>query len=289
MERLADRHGKVMDSMITDLQNIAFKGCGMRCAEQHYQEQNDHPLTYLVATLGLSLPATTVLAYADKDTLEELAMKVADQRTEMENKEEAARELKALRQDLREDRNREQMLTHHSDVRLRDLQSQMTEARTQLARLEYLSSDPIDEWAAPAQAGPPTPSEETTRRVDPPAEYHCLHCGMPAPFTEVKGSDPEEGLTEGEPTMEAAKPVEEAAPHLSQGKFKEMSGEPKNEDSADFHQAEAPSQVITDELEAAKAVEDAASHPTATSQFKEMRDQHYRRVQELKELLLCRI
>jgi len=185
MQTLADKHSMMMGSMITDLQNIAFKGCGMRCAEQHYQEQNDHPLTYLVATLGLSLPATTVLAYADKDTLEELAMKVADQRTEMENKEEAAHELKALRQDLREDRNREQMLTHHSDVRLRDLQSQMTEARTQLARLEYLSSDPIDEWAAPAQAGPPTPSEGTTGRGDPVAEYHCLHCGMPAPFIEA--------------------------------------------------------------------------------------------------------
>ena len=56
--RLADRHGKVMDSMIVDLQDIGFKGCGMRCAEPHYQEQNDHPLTYLVATFGLSLPAT---------------------------------------------------------------------------------------------------------------------------------------------------------------------------------------------------------------------------------------
>ena len=155
-------------------------------------------------------------------------------------------------------------MNHHSDIRLRDLQNQMADAQIKLAKLECITVDPSSEHAEPAQSGPPTPSEETTGRGDPVAEYHCLHCGMPAPFIEARGSDPEEGLTEGEPTMEAAKPVEEAAPHLSQGKFKEMSGELKSEDSADFHQAEAPSQVITDELEAAKAVEDAASHPTAT-------------------------
>jgi hypothetical protein len=88
--RLADRHGKVMDSMIADLQNIGFNGCGMRCAEPHYQEQNDHPLTYLVATFGLSLPATTVLACADKATLEELAMKVAEQQTKMKRNKDSA-------------------------------------------------------------------------------------------------------------------------------------------------------------------------------------------------------
>ena len=59
---LVDRHGRVMDSLIIDLQNVGFKGCGMRCIEPHYQEQNDHPLTYLAATFGLSLSATTVLA-----------------------------------------------------------------------------------------------------------------------------------------------------------------------------------------------------------------------------------
>ena len=59
---LVDRHGRVMDSLIVDLQNVGFKGCGMRCIEPHYQEQNDHPLTYLAATFGLSLSATTVLA-----------------------------------------------------------------------------------------------------------------------------------------------------------------------------------------------------------------------------------
>ena len=82
--------------------------------------------------------------------------------------------------------------------------------------------------------------------------------------------------------LKAAKPVEEAAPHLSQGKFEEMSGELGNEDPVDFHQAEAPSPAITDEMEAAKSVENAASHHSQ-GKFKEMSDQHYRRVRELKE------
>ena len=54
------------------------------------------------------------------------------------------------------------------------------------------------------------------------------------------------------------------------------------EDPADFHQAEASSPVITDELKADKPVEDAASHHSQ-GKFKEMSDQHYRRVQELRE------
>ena len=73
LEGRADRHGKVMDSMITDLQTIAFNGCGMRCSEPHYQEQNDHPLTYLVAALYLSPCATTFLAIADNATPAQLS------------------------------------------------------------------------------------------------------------------------------------------------------------------------------------------------------------------------
>ena len=54
-ESLVDRHSRVMDSLITDLQNVGFRGCGMKCTEPHYQEQDDHPLTYLATTLSLSL------------------------------------------------------------------------------------------------------------------------------------------------------------------------------------------------------------------------------------------
>ena len=43
-------------------------------------------------------------------------------------------------------------------------------------------------------------------------------------------------------------------------------------DSADFHQAEASSPVITDELKADKPVKDAASHHSQ-GKFKEMSDQ----------------
>ena len=223
MERLADKHGRMISSMIKDLQSIALKGHGAagthhleyeidaerpwdeveqsdqglwdEMEQSNHQgswdemEQSDHPLTYLAATLGLSLPATTVLYHADKDALKELASKVAEQQTEMESKEESAQELKALREDLREHREREQMLSHHSDIRLRDLQSQMTEARTQLARLECLSSDPFNEWAAPAQTESPTPSEVPTGRADPVAEHHCLLCSKPTPFLEVVSSE----------------------------------------------------------------------------------------------------
>ncbi len=52
--------------------------------------------------------------------------------------------------------------------------------------------------------------------------------------------------------------------------------------SADFHQAEASSPVIADGPEASKPVEDAAPHPSQ-GMFKEMSDQHYRKMQELKE------
>ena len=141
LEGLADRHGKVMDSMIADLQNIAFNGCGMRCAEPHYQEQNDHPLTYLVAALGLSPSATTVLASADKATLEELAMKVAEQQTKMKGNEDTIHEPSAIREELREHRSQGQSRNHHSDVRLRDLQNQMADARIQLAKLECITVD----------------------------------------------------------------------------------------------------------------------------------------------------
>ena len=37
MERLADKHGRMIGSMIKDLQSIAFKGRGMRCAETHHR------------------------------------------------------------------------------------------------------------------------------------------------------------------------------------------------------------------------------------------------------------
>ena len=175
--------------MIADLHNIAFSGCGMRCAEPHYQEQNDHPLTYLVATLGLSLPATTVLACADKATLEELAMKVAEQQTKMKGNEDSAQELSAIREELREHRSQGQSRNHHSDIRLRDLQNQMADARIKLAKLECITVDPSRKHAEPAQPGPPTPSEETTGRADPVAEHHCLLCGRPTPFLEVVSLD----------------------------------------------------------------------------------------------------
>ena len=179
-----------MDSMIVDLQDIGFKGCGMRCVEPHYQEQNDHPLTYLVATFGLSLPATTVLACADKATLEELAMKVAEQQTKMKRTEDSAQELRAIRKELQEHRSQGQSRNHHSDVRLHDLQNQMADARIQLAKLECITVDPNIKHAEPTQAGPPTPSEETTGRANSAAEHHCLHCGMPSPFLEVVSSNP---------------------------------------------------------------------------------------------------
>ncbi len=49
-----------------------------------------------------------------------------------------------------------------------------------------------------------------------------------------------------------------------------------------LHQAEAPSPVIADGSEASRPVEDAAFHPSQ-DMFKEMSDQHYRMVRELKE------
>ena len=52
--------------------------------------------------------------------------------------------------------------------------------------------------------------------------------------------------------------------------------------SANSHQAEAPSPVIADGPAASRPVEDAASHPSQGT-FKEMSDQHYRMVRELKE------
>ena len=177
LEGLADRHGKVMDSMITDLQTIAFTGCGMRCSEPHYQEQNDHPLAYLVAALDLSPCATTVLASADKATLEELATKVAEQQTKMKRNETSANELSAIREELREQRSQGQSMNHHSDIRLRDLQKQMADAQFKLAKLECLTVDPSSEHSEPVQSGPPKPSEETTGRADPVAEHRCLLCG----------------------------------------------------------------------------------------------------------------
>ena len=177
--RLADRHGKVMDSMIVDLQDIGFKGCGMRCIEPHYQEQNDHPLTYLAATFGLSLSATTVLACADKATLEELAVKVAEQQTKMKGMKDSAQELNAIRKELQDHQSQRQSTKLHSDIRLYDLQNQMASARTQLAKLECITVAPSSRHAEPAQASPPTPSEETTGRADSAAEHHCLLCGGP--------------------------------------------------------------------------------------------------------------
>ena len=53
-------------------------------------------------------------------------------------------------------------------------------------------------------------------------------------------------------------------------------------DSADFRRAEASSPVITDGPEASRPVEDAAPH-LSQGMFKEMSDQHYRKMQELKE------
>ena len=67
---LADGHDQVMSTMIKDLRDVVGSGCVREDMESDYQEQNDHPLTYLSYTLELSLPATTALACADRDTLE---------------------------------------------------------------------------------------------------------------------------------------------------------------------------------------------------------------------------
>jgi hypothetical protein len=80
---LADGHDQVMSTMIEDLRDIVGSGCVREDMGSGYQEQNDHPLTYLAYTLELSLPTTTALACVDRDTLEELAQKVARQQTRM--------------------------------------------------------------------------------------------------------------------------------------------------------------------------------------------------------------
>ena len=87
---LADGHDQVMSTMIKDLRDVVGSGCVREDMESDYQEQNDHPLTYLSYTLELSLPATTALACADRDTLEELAIKVARQQTRMKEAEASA-------------------------------------------------------------------------------------------------------------------------------------------------------------------------------------------------------
>ena len=69
---------------------------------------------------------------------------------------------------------------------------------------------------------------------------------------------------------------------LKLGRLPKETQAARKEDQADSYQAEAPSPVITDELEAAKPVEDTAFH-RSKGKFKEVRDQHYRRVKELKE------
>ena len=84
---LADEHDQIMNSMIKELRDIVSSGCVREDVEPHYQEQNDHPLTYLAYTLELSLSATTALACIDKDTLKELAVKVAKQQTRMKDAE----------------------------------------------------------------------------------------------------------------------------------------------------------------------------------------------------------
>ena len=53
-------------------------------------------------------------------------------------------------------------------------------------------------------------------------------------------------------------------------------------EEADSHLAEAPSPVIADGPEATRPVEDTAPYPSQ-GMFKEMSDQHYRKVQELKK------
>ena len=87
---LADGHDQVMSATIKDLRDVVGSGCVREDMESDYQEQNDHPLTYLSYTLELSLPATTALACADRDTLEELAIKVARQQTRMKEAEASA-------------------------------------------------------------------------------------------------------------------------------------------------------------------------------------------------------
>ncbi len=87
---LADGHDQVMSTMIEDLRDILGSGSVREDMGSGYQEQNDHPLTYLAYTLELSLPATTALACADRDTLEELAIKVARQQTRMKEAEVSA-------------------------------------------------------------------------------------------------------------------------------------------------------------------------------------------------------
>ncbi len=87
---LAEGHDQVMNSMIEELRDIVSSGCVREDVEPHYQEQNDHPLTYLAYTLELSLSATTALACIDKDILEVLAIKVARQQTRMKEAEASA-------------------------------------------------------------------------------------------------------------------------------------------------------------------------------------------------------
>ena len=87
---LADGHDQVMSAMIKDLQDVVGRGCVREDMESDYQEQNDHPLTYLSYTLELSLPTTTTLACVDRDTLDELAIKVARQQTRMKEAEASA-------------------------------------------------------------------------------------------------------------------------------------------------------------------------------------------------------
>ena len=87
---LADGHDQVMSAMINDLQDVVGRGCVREDMESDYQEQNDHPLTYLSYTLELSLPTTTTLACVDRDTLKELATKVARQQTRMKEAEASA-------------------------------------------------------------------------------------------------------------------------------------------------------------------------------------------------------
>ena len=54
-------------------------------------------------------------------------------------------------------------------------------------------------------------------------------------------------------------------------------------DLADSHQAEVSSPVITDGPEASRPVKDTA-HNLSQGMFKEMSEQHYRKMKELKEL-----
>ena len=151
----------------------------MKCTEPHYREQDGHPLSYLAVTLSLSLPATAVLAGADRATLEELAASVAKQQTKMKGIKDSAQELDAIKKELQDHRSQGRSTKLHSDIRLHDLQNQMASARTQLAKLECITVAPSSSHAESAQASPPTPSEEATGRADSAAEHHCLLCGGP--------------------------------------------------------------------------------------------------------------